>query len=220
MIHSPALIELVAASLLASTVSLLWIRSLRRMITALRLQGVLIALLVLAVSKHHHHSAAATIATMLVIVIAKVIVMPYLLTAHARANEAAVHETPLVNVPMSLIVAAALTLVAHVVMREITAQVFDASGRAMSLGLAMILLGFFHLITRQRAASQIIGLLTLDNGVIVLAILATGGLPIIIDIAASIDVVLAGIALHVLSLKFALHHDDRDMASLRELRDS
>ena len=47
----------------------------------------------------------------------------------------------------------------------------------MPVGLAMVLLGFFVLVTRRRALSQIVGFLLLDNGIATTAFLVTAGVP-------------------------------------------
>ena len=73
-----------------------------------------------------------------------------------------------------------------------------------------MLLGFFMLATRRKAVSQIIGLLLVDNGVALVAFLLTAGVPLLVELGASLDVLLV-----VVVLQGARHHDARPLRSLR-----
>ena len=58
---------------------------------------------------------------------------------------------------------------------------------AVPVGIAMVLLGFFVLVTRRRALSQVVGFLLLDNGIAATAFLVTAGVPVIVELAVSMD---------------------------------
>ena len=62
-----------------------------------------------------------------------------------------------------------------------------------------MLVGFFALVTRRKAVSQIVGILLVDNGVALVAFLATAGVPLIVELGASLDVLLVVVVLRVLA---------------------
>jgi len=83
----------------------------------------------------------------------------------------------------------------------------------------MVLLGFFMLVTRRRALSQVTGFLLLDNGIAVTAFLVTAGVPLVVELAVSMDLLLVVLVLQVLTARLQAAFGDTDIDELRELRD-
>ena len=83
----------------------------------------------------------------------------------------------------------------------------------------MVLLGFFVLVTRRRALSQVAGFLLLDNGIAATAFLVTAGVPLIVELAVSLDLLLVVLVLQVLAVRLHAAFGDADIDELRELRD-
>ncbi|HSK31971.1 MAG TPA: hypothetical protein VK903_00670, partial [Propionicimonas sp.] len=91
--------------------------------------------------------------------------------------------------------------------------------QAVPVGLAMVLLGFFLLVSRRRALSQVAGFLLLDNGIAATAFLVTAGVPLIVELAVSMDLLLVVLVLQVLTVRVRAAFGDTDIDELRELRD-
>ena len=53
--------------------------------------------------------------------------------------------------------------------------------RAAPIGLAVVLIGFFVLVTRRRALSQLVGFLLMDNGITAVAFLTTAGIGLVVE---------------------------------------
>ena len=83
----------------------------------------------------------------------------------------------------------------------------------------MVLLGFFVLVTRRRALSQVVGFLLLDNGIAATAFLVTAGVPLIVELGVSMDLLLVVLVLQVLTARLRVAFGDTDIGELRELRD-
>ena len=83
----------------------------------------------------------------------------------------------------------------------------------------MVLIGFFVLVTRRRALSQVVGFLLLDNGIAATAFLATAGVPLIVELGVSLDLLLVVLVLQVLTARLRATFGDTDLDELRELRD-
>jgi hydrogenase-4 component E len=117
----------------------------------------------------------------------KVILIP---TAIDRAVTRAIseHEVPLVvQVPLSLLIGVTLAGLAYW-----SASVLPIHGAllpvpALGVPLALVLVGFFFMITRQNVISQIVGLLVLENGVFIATVAIAPGLPFAIGFLLLLD---------------------------------
>jgi hydrogenase-4 component E len=137
---------------------------------------------------------------------------------HASVPDA--RETrPQVNVAASLLAAAGLSLLAYAAARPLVAVAPAASAHATPVGLAVVLIGFFLAATRQRAISQIIGVLLIDNGIAAMAFLATGGVPVVVELGVSADLILAVLVLQILTSRLHRTLGPTDLDELRELHD-
>ncbi len=87
------------------------------------------------------------------------------------------------------------------------------------MGVAVTLTGFFVLVTRRRALSQLAGFLLMDNGITALAFLTTAGVPLVVELGVSLDVLLAVLVLQVLTTRMLAAFGSTDLDELRELHD-
>ena len=87
------------------------------------------------------------------------------------------------------------------------------------MGVAVVLLGFFMLVTRRRALSQVIGFLLLDNGITTTAFLATSGVPLVVELGVSLDVLLVVLVLQIVAARMRMAFGSTDLDGLSGLRD-
>lgn len=211
------LLFLGCGGLLLSSVLMLWRRQLSALITLLTAQGVLLAglaaLLGTQVGGVELYAVAAGI------LLLKAGVLPAVLRRVLADSRSARETQPLVNVPASLLAAAILTLVAYGVSRPLVELDPTPAAQAAPVGIAMVLLGFFVLVTRRRALSQVAGFLLLDNGIAATAFLVTAGVPLIVELAVSMDLLLVVLILQVLTVRLRAEFGDVDIDELRGLRD-
>ena len=106
---------------------------------------------------------------------------------------------PLVNTASSLLIAAVLTVVAFAVTRPVVDLEPDVTTAAVPAAFAVILIALFVMATRRHAVSQAAGFLMLDNGIAATAFLLTAGVPLIVELGASLDVLFAVIVIGVLT---------------------
>ncbi|NBM19946.1 hypothetical protein [Streptomyces sp. GC420] len=126
---------------------------------------------------------------------------------------------PLVNVAASLLTAAALTLLAYALAQPLVELDPTPATLALPVGLAVVLIGFFVLVTRRRALAQVVGFLLLDNGITATAFLAASGVPLIVELGVSFDVTLAVLVLQLLTTRMRAAFGTTDIDDLRELHD-
>jgi len=214
---STQLLDVLSGAILLTAVLTLWRRDLAAIIRLLAVQGVLIAGLALLLGINEH-STELYLAALGVLVL-KAIVLPTILR-RVLADSGEVRETaPIVNVTSSLLAAAALTLLAYVLSGPLVALAPSAATRALPVGIAVVLLGFFMLVTRRRALSQVIGFLLLDNGITTTAFLATSGVPLVVELGVSLDVLLVVLVLQIVAARMRMAFGSTDLDGLSGLRD-
>ncbi|MEU6146263.1 hypothetical protein ABZ848_38700 [Streptomyces sp. NPDC047081] len=218
------LLDLACGGFLLAAVIVLWRRELAAIVRVFALQGL--ALAAIAVLLGAHEQRWDLVGVGLGIGILRAGVLPYLIRralaalAPGRAYSAEVREAqPLVNVAASLLTAAALTLLAYAVARPLVELNPTPATRALPVGLAVVLIGFFVLVTRRRAPAQVVGFLLLDNGITATAFLATSGVPLIVELGVSFDVLLAVLVLQILTTRMREAFGTTDIDDLRELHD-
>jgi hydrogenase-4 component E len=207
---------LVCGGLLLSSVMVLWRRELSAIVRLLVLQGILLGVLAGTLAVRLDSVELGVVAVGVLVL--KAVVVPNILRRVLRDSEARETE-PLINVTASIVAAALLILLAYAASRPLVRLAPTPETQAVPVGLAMVLLGFFVLVTRRRALSQIVGFLLLDNGIATTAFLITGGVPGIVELAVSLDVLLVVLVLQVLTARLRETYGGTDIDELRELHD-
>lgn len=217
------LLDLACGVFLLAAVLVLWRRELAAIIRVFALQGV--ALAAVAVLLGAHERRGDLVGAGLGIGLLRAGVLPYLMRrapaalSADRGGEEGRETRPLVNTAASLLTAALLTLLACAVSRPLTLLDATPATRALPVGLAVVLTGFFVLVTRRRALAQVVGFLLLDNGITATAFLATSGVPLIVELGVSFDVLLAVLVLQILTTRMRAAFGTTDIDDLRELHD-
>ncbi|MFR0357581.1 hypothetical protein [Streptomyces sediminimaris] len=218
------LLDLACGAFLLAAVLVLWRRELAAIVRVFALQGVTLAALAVLLGGHEQRWDLVGVGVGIGLLRAGLLphLMRRALTVHTadRAHREEARETqPLVNVAASLLTAALLTLLAYAVAHPLTALHPTPATRALPVGLAVVLIGFFVLVTRRRALAQVVGFLLLDNGITATALLATSGVPLIVELGVSFDVLLAVLVLQILTTRMREAFGSTDLDDLRELHD-
>jgi hydrogenase-4 component E len=212
------LIDVAAGTMLLTAVLVLWRRELSVIIRVYAVQGVALAgvVTVLAVDQASVELGAVAVG---VLVLRAGVLPAVLRRALAAAGPERRVTRPLVNVAASLLAAAALTLLAFAVSRPLVELAPSAATRAVPVGFAVLLIGFFVLVTRRRALSQVIGFLLMDNGITAVGFLTTSGIGLVVEVGVALDVLLVVLVLQVLTGRMRDVFGRTDLDELRELRD-
>ena len=211
------LLYVVCGGLLLSAVLMLWRRQLSALVRLLTAQGVLLAALAALLGTQDGGAELYTVA--FGVLILKAGVLPAVLRRALRDSGEVRETQPLVNVPASIVAASLLTLLAYAASRPLVELDPTPTTHAVPVGIAMVLLGFFVLVTRRRALSQVVGFLLLDNGIATTAFLVTAGVPVIVELAVSLDLLLVVLVLQVVTARLRTTFGGTDIDELRELRD-
>ncbi|SMC85616.1 hypothetical protein [Lentzea albidocapillata] len=213
-----SLLNLACGALLLTAVLVLWLRELAVIIRVFAMQGVVLAVVVGVLAAHENSVELWTVAVGVLVLRAGL--LPHLLRrALAGLGESQRETSPLVNVASSLLAAAALTLLAYAVSQPLVALAPSAATQAIPVGVTVVLIGFFVLVTRRRALSQLVGFLLMDNGITAVGFLATTGVGLVVELGVSLDVLLAVLVLQILTARMRETFGNTDLDELRELRD-
>lgn len=211
------LLATATGTLLLTAVLLLWRRSVSGAAVLLGLQGVALAGLAALIAAAEGHVGLYAGAALFVLI--KGLLIPTLLVRTARTVGAGTEATPIVNPTTGMLLAAALTTVAFLVSRPLVAGGSANLDAAVAVGIAVVLIGFLVLATRRQALAQIIGFVMVDNGIGATALLAAGGLPLVIELGVLLDVLLVVLILLVLTRRIGAAFATTELHELTELRD-
>jgi len=210
-------LNLAAGAFLLAAVLIVWRRELRAMVVLLTWQGIALAAIPLTEGVYHNDAALLTVGV--VVLLLRAVALPLLLARAVGTEPAERRESkPLVNTTTSLMVTAALTVLAYAVTRPIITLDPSPATRAVPAAFAVILIAVFVMVSRRRALSQAVGFLMLDSGIAATAFLITAGVPLIVELGASLDVLFAMLVLDLLTGHMRRTFGGTDLDQLRELR--
>lgn len=219
--------DFAAGGLLLTAVLIVWRRDLPAMVRLVAWQGVALAAIPLV--RGAHEGDAILIVVGLAVLTLRAVVLPWLLGRAVAAPgsmlltsaepEGRREATPVINTATSLLITAGLTLAAFAVTRPIVDLQPGVTTAAAPAAFAVVFIALFVMATRTRAVSQAVGFLMLDNGIAAAAFLLTAGVPLIVELGVSLDVLFAVIVIGVLTGRLRRAFGDTDLDQLRELRD-
>jgi len=154
----------------------------------------------------------------LLTLVGKVFFLPWRLERLVRQIKIEQEIRPFVNMPASMLTCCALTVLAYVVARPIT-SLERLGSNTLAVAMALTLTGFFLMINRRKAITQVLALLTMENGVMLAAIaLTTYGMPLVVEIGIFFDVVVAVMVLGILVFRIRETFASMDVSKLNELK--
>ena len=201
------LIDFAAGGLMLTAVLIVWRRDLRAVVRLLAWQGLALAAIPLLRGAHDGEVA---------LIYVGFTILARALAAEQRDQREA---TPLVNTASSLLITAVLTVAAFAITRPLVNLEPSAAATAVPAAFAVVFIALFVMVTRRHAISQAAGFLMLDNGIAATAFLLTAGVPLIVELGASLDVLFAVIVIGVLTGRLRRAFGGADLDALRELRD-
>ena len=206
-----------AALLLLISFAMLAQRRIVTLVNLLALQGGLLcaATLLLAWRTGENHlyvSAALTLAL-------KVVFLPWLLHRLIRRLEVYWDTEPMLNVAGTMLVGLLVVVFAFGLAQPISAIASTAPRSAIGIAVAVVLLAFLTMITRRKATSQVVGFLSMENGLFFGAMSATYGMPMIVELGVALDVLVAMLVLGVFFFQIREQFDSLDLHHLESLRE-
>jgi hydrogenase-4 component E len=153
-----------------------------------------------------------------VFAVMKVFVIPNVLTRAVARIGMQRRVAPYLGTSVTLAICGGLVVLAFYVMAPVTASNRLPTADGIPLAFAGVLIGFFTTVNRRRALTQILGFLMLENGIFMSALLATYGVPLIVEIGVTLDVLVAVLILEVFIYRIRDNFDSIDVKQMESLR--
>lgn len=149
--------------------------------------------------------------------VVKAIIIPVAL--HRIIVQLGIHRTieTVGGIGMTMLVGIGLTALSIMVMLPITSQAGTLTREDLAFSLAVILLGLLMMISRRNAVSQIIGFMSVENG-LVLAATAAKGMPLVVEISVAFSIIVALIVVGVFLFRIRERFDSVDVHAMEQFR--
>ena len=202
--------------MLLSGLILLWRRHIPAYIHAFTVQSYALAGVTVAVGYFGGEPELYAVAVLLLLL--KGVAIPKLLRRMAKRFGAEQELTPYVNTATSLVVAGLLVVLGYILMRPLV-MVSDLPTRGgMPLAMGLVLVSLFVLISRKKALTQVVGFLMLENGIALLAILGTYGVPLIVELGVFLDALMGILVMQIFVYRIQETFETMDIEQLSRLR--
>ncbi len=147
----------------------------------------------------------------------KAIIIP--LALHRMIRRLGIHreiETAL-NIGPTMLFGLGLIALSMVVILRVTVQADIYAREDLAFALSVVLLGLLLMVTRRNAVSQVVGFMSLENGLI-LAATGAKGMPFVVEISVAFSVLVAFIVIGVFLFRIRERFDTVDLQALDDFR--
>jgi len=191
----------------------------KALFTTIRLYGVQSLLLaIVATTIGISESRQELFVTAALTVVLKTILIPWFLMR--TVDRIGIHREiePFLNVPVSLLICLGLTVVGYRVSTGFEEGAQRVTHHLIGVALSLLLIGLFLMVTRKKAITQILALLTVENAVFLVAVGVTTGMPLIVEFGIAFDVMLAVLVLGILVQRIVGRFESMDVSRLSNLK--
>ena len=147
----------------------------------------------------------------------KALVIP--LALHRIIRRLGIHRTiePVVSIGQTMLAGIGLVALSVMVMLPVTAQAGTLAREDLAFALSVILLGLLMMISRRNAVSQVIGFMSIENGLI-LAATGAKGMPLVVEISVAFSILVALIVIGIFLFRIRERFETVDIHLLHEHR--
>jgi hydrogenase-4 component E len=207
--------HLFAGGLVLVSVMLLYQDRMTGLISTFALHALVVSMSV-AWQAYIQHAPHLYITAAIALVI-KAVVIPVAL--RRMVVRLGIHRTiePVVSIGLTMLAAIGLIALSIMVMLPITAQAGTLAREDLSFALSVILLGLLMMISRRNAVSQVIGFMSIENGLI-LAATGAKGMPLVVEISVAFSILVALIVIGIFLFRIRERFETVDIHLLHQHR--
>jgi hydrogenase-4 component E len=147
----------------------------------------------------------------------KAIVIPVAL--HRMIVRLGIHREieTVVGIGPTMLVGMGLVALSTVIMLQVTAEADPLAREDLAFALSVVLLGLLVMVTRRNAVSQVVGFMSLENG-LVLAATGAKGMPFVVEISVAFSILIAFIVIGIFLFRIRERFDTVDVQELDRFR--
>ncbi|MFI4930002.1 MAG: formate hydrogenlyase [Burkholderiales bacterium] len=211
------LINLLGAILLMLAFAMISQRRVLSLVHLFTMQGAIlvVATAVVGYATNQPHlfvSAALTL-------VLKVVLIPIMLHRVIDRLEVRWDTEPLINIPTTMLIGILLVIFAFNLGLPIARFSSTIARGTLGIALACVLLSFMMMITRAKAIPQVVGFLSMENGLFFAATSATYGMPMVVELGIALDVLIGVLILGVFMFQIREQFDSLDIRHLERLKE-
>jgi hydrogenase-4 component E len=122
-----------------------------------------------------------------------------------------------VGIGLTMLTGIALVALSMVVMLRVTGGAAPIEREDLAFALAVVLLGLLIMVTRRNAVGQVVGFMSLENG-LVLAATGAKGMPLVVEISVAFSILIAFIVIGIFLFRIRERFDTVDLRALDQFR--
>src|SRR6266850_3715606 len=122
-----------------------------------------------------------------------------------------------VGVGLAMLFGIGLVALSMVVMLRVTGGADPLAREDLAFALSVVLLGLLMMVTRRNAVGQVVGFMSLENG-LVLAATGAKGMPLVVEISVAFSILIAFIVIGIFLFRIRERFDSVDVSALDEAR--
>jgi hydrogenase-4 component E len=147
----------------------------------------------------------------------KGIIIPVAL--HRLIVRLGIHRTveTVVGIGPTMLAGMVLVALSIVVMLRVTAQADPLAREDLTFALSVVLLGMLMMVTRRNAVSQVVGFMSMENGLI-MAATGAKGMPLVVEISVAFSILIAFIVIGIFLFRIRERFDTVDLQALHDFR--
>lgn len=122
-----------------------------------------------------------------------------------------------VGIGMTMLAGMGLVALSLIVMLRVVADAEPLAREDLAFALAVVLLGLLLMVTRKNAVGQVIGFMSMENG-LVLAATGAKGMPLVVEISVAFSILIALIVVGIFLFRIRERFDTVDVSALDKHR--
>src|SRR3979490_167446 len=122
-----------------------------------------------------------------------------------------------VGVGLAMLLGMGLVALSMVVMLRVTAEADPLAREDLAFALSVVLLGLVMMVAPRNAVSQVVGFMSLENG-LVLAATGAKGMPLVVEISVAFSILIAFIVIGIFLFRIRERFDSVDVSALDDYR--
>ena len=178
-------------------------------------QGVLIAAVttVTALTNDLPHLLFSALLT----IVLKALLIPRMLHRLVRRLRLDRDVEPLRRPALTTLAAVALVIFSCWLVLPIVRAELIFTRNIVAVSLAVVLIGMLMMVVRRQAVAQVLGFMSMENGLFLAAVSATGGMPLVVELGVAFDVLVAMVLFGVFFFHIRESIDSLDVDRLNRL---
>lgn len=207
--------HLLGALVLMMSFALLYQRRLSALLNAFTLQAVALAAAAAwqGYAQHSHHLFITAVLTLVL----KAVVMPVALRRIVVKLNIERTIEPALSIGLTMVAGVSLVTLSILLVMPVTEDATSLTREDLALSLSVVLLGLLMMISRRNAVSQVVGFMSIENGLI-LAAIGVAGMPMIVEMSIAFSVMVAFIVFGIFLFHIRERFDTLDVQKIESFR--